>query len=69
MAQRITGVFIRTLHLFEKTSIFPKPPISMVLLQMNPQRQEGNREKASRNPSGKTMILLSFGPVLLPPDI
>ena len=23
---------------------------------MNPQRQKGNREKASRNPSGKTMI-------------
>ena len=32
----------------------------MVLLQMNPQRQEGNREKASRNPSGKNYDFTMF---------
>ena len=32
----------------------------MVLLRINPQRQEGNREKTTRNPSGKTMVWLCF---------
>ena len=48
MAQRITGVFIRTLHLFEKTSIFPKPPISMVLLQMKPQTGRQQKENFTK---------------------
>ena len=69
MTQRITGVLIRVFNLIGKTQVsFPNPPSSIVLLRMNPQRQKGNREKTSRNPSGKTMILLCFSPVLLPPD-
>ena len=56
MNQRLAGVLIRGLTLIGKTNFFSEPPNSTVLLQMNPQRQKGNREKASRNPSGKTMI-------------
>ena len=56
MNQRLAGALIRVLTLIGKTNFFSEPPNSTVLLQMNPQRQKGNREKASRNPSGKTMI-------------
>ena len=62
MNQRLAGALIRVLTLIGKTNFFSEPPNSSVLLQMNPQWQKGNREKASRNPSEKSMILLCFCP-------
>ena len=68
MIQRLAGVLIRALNLIGKTSIFSE---SSQLYDATPDEStdwKATDGKLHRNPSGKTMILLCFGPILLPPD-
>ena len=60
MTQRLAGVLIRVLTLIGKTNFFSEPPNSTVLLQMNPQRQKGNREKTSRKLKWKNYDFTMF---------
>ena len=67
MTQKLAEVLIRALHLIGKTSVFYETS-HFYGVAPDESTDKGNREKASRNPSGKTMILLCICPVLLPPD-
>ena len=68
MTQRLAEALIRALNLIGKTSIFSE---SSHLYDVTPDEStdwKATDGKLHRNPSGKTMILLCFCPVLLPPD-
>ena len=68
MAQRITGVLIRTLNLIGKTSIFSETSHFYGVAPDESTDRKATERKLHENPNGKTMILLCICPVLLPPD-
>ena len=68
MAQRITGVLIRTLNLIGKTSIFSETSHFYGVAPDESTDRKATERKLHENLNGKTMILLCFGHVLLPPD-
>ena len=68
MAQRITEVLIRTLNLIGKTSIFSETSHFYGVAPDESTDRKATERMLHETQVIKTMILLCFCPVLLPPD-